>query len=73
MGDPGQNPVKPKKDHPGRRALAAGGQKNAEGLGAAGAVILAWALTTFAGIDPGPEVTIALGTVIGAITARIKG
>lgn len=67
-----ETPKQPKQET-NLQAFTAGSKRNAEGLGAAGAVILAWVLTTFVGIEPGPEVTIALGTVIGAITARIKG
>lgn len=55
------------------QAAARGGQRNAEGIGAAGAVVLAWVLTTFLDVAIPAEVTIALGTVIGAVTARIKG
>lgn len=61
------------KSHTKLRAMAMGGQRNAEGIGAAGAVVFAWALASFGGVEMPAEVTIALGSLIGAVSARIKG
>lgn len=55
------------------QAFGNGSRHNAEGIGMAGAVIATWALTTFTGVALPPEVTVAIGTMIGAIAARIKG
>lgn len=53
--------------------LGEGSRKNAEGIGMAGAIVAAWAITTFGGVELPAEVTVALGTLIGAVAARIKG
>lgn len=63
--------AEPSKPKPGQ-AAGQGMQRNAPELGVAGAIIIVWALKTFAGVEPDAEVTLALGVVIGAIAARIK-
>lgn len=46
---------------------------NSESIGVSAAVVAAWGMSTFAGIAPPAEVVAAVGSLIGAMSARFKG
>lgn len=46
---------------------------NSESIGVSAAVVAAWAFNTYAGVTLPVEVVAALGGLIGAVSARMKG
>lgn len=49
-----------------------GSKKNATGIGGSAAVVLTWAITTYAGVVIPPEVVVSLGVVIGGVARGIQ-
>lgn len=46
---------------------------NSESIGVSAAVVLAWAFSTYSNTALPAEVVAALGSLIGAFSARVKG